>query len=770
MAISFKDKIAYVNKYAPKDNDKVQKLIKLAVNIDSQKLNLNPDQKAKLKDGVEKAFAQIKTKRESSQATPSAPAKKRGRPKGSTKASKAQKSSGALKDFKKKIGRKLYAKATTGTRIDIDMERPAVKPGKRIVRKKGQTSNQYGTFSNKVGRKYWENRANRMDINQPSKTRYPKLAKGGEFGQGGQVSQYRIVPYKNTGGANSDLIEAIYAEAFSFSGSLADANKEAQQFLNKNDMYLSATITKIHPSGQPLKNKIVTEVTKDKITKLEDGGEFGGGGLTSKEQKIFWWINAPEKVRNEAIEYWSNRKKLWNNKEITLSKSEIKALTTVQKIVHENFPEKDHLFHSKLADGGEFGGGGFVSKGEMVWKKLSLNQKRDFLYENFTPQITPRSQEIVSQKAYNFLPKNVKIAWEAKYANVESYADGGNIQVLSNSTVNEIRESAKMGYNIVQVGMISPKKRGVVLMNEDYQVRGTYPLEYKEFIEKIVEGKLANGGSIAKGNYEMVLSKAKELHHHASELQDALKKEKNIEAWVVAKVQRASQDLSDVTHYLDGMSEYGEGGKVEGNYVAVGEKDGYWTIITKPTTKEKAQQMIDMGSLPKDEVGKVVTVQEAKDHKKVIGREYLAQGGTLAGNLDVDNIGFGLMAKGGMTMQAIADKYEKNEDDNAHSENVVLLAKHFGTAEELKEAKAILKKHNEEGSLSTENGAKRRDLHLKLIAKARKEMMQEGVNFAKGGRLIGKQRNLDMNNNGKLDKEDFQIIRSGKRIVRKNKK
>ena len=464
MAISFKDKIAYVNKYAPKDNDKVQKLIKLAVNIDSQKLNLNADQKAKLKDGVEKAFAQIKTKRESSQATPSAPAKKRGRPKGSTKASKAQKSSGALQDFKKKIGRKLYAKATTGTRIDIDMERPAVRPGKRIVRKKGETSNQYGTFSNKVGRKYWENRANRMDINQPSKTRYPKLAKGGTISKGKYRAAY---PYVDT----------------------------MEDFKEENDF----------------------------------------SSWESSDQKRF----------NELVS---------------------------QKLVR-------------------------VSGGVFEIKEVNKEQLRD-LY-------------------------------------------------------NELRE---MGVNFMD--------------------------DFDDW--KVTFSKYEDGGSIAKGNYEMVLSKAKELHHHASELQDALKKEKNIEAWVVAKVERASQDLSDVTHYLDGMSEYGEGGKLEGNYVAVGEKDGYWTIITKPTTKEKAQQMIDMGSLPKGEVGKVVTVKEAKDHKKVIGREYLAQGGTLAGNLDVDNIGFGIMAK--------------------------------------------------------------------------------------GGKLTRKQRNLDMNNNGKLDKEDFQIIRSGKRIVRKNKK
>jgi hypothetical protein len=69
--------------------------------------------------------------------------------------------------------------------------------------------------------------------------------------------------------------------------------------------------------------------------------------------------------------------------------------------------------------------GGHVSKGELVWKKLRDSEKSTFLYENFTPEITPRGQEILIGKSYNFLPKNVKIALESKYANVDEYADGG---------------------------------------------------------------------------------------------------------------------------------------------------------------------------------------------------------------------------------------------------------------------------------------------------------------------------------------------------------
>jgi hypothetical protein len=92
----------------------------------------------------------------------------------------------------------------------------------------------------------------------------------------------------------------------------------------------------------------------------------------------------------------------------------------------------------------------------------------------------------------------------------------------------------------------------------------------------------------------------------------------------------------------------------------------------------------------------------------------------------------GMMAKGG-SLSSIKEEYDENEDNNAHSENVVLLAKHFGNKEDLVEAKRILDLHEKEGHLTSENGKKRQELHLKLIEKARTAMDKEGIEFAKGG-------------------------------------
>jgi predicted transcriptional regulator len=63
----------------------------------------------------------------------------------------------------------------------------------------------------------------------------------------------------------------------------------------------------------------------------------------------------------------------------------------------------------------------------------------------------------------------------------------------------------------------------------------------------------------------MVLSQIKEVHHHADELAKVLANMDTVDAWVVGKMERATTDLSDITHYLDGTTEYAKGGIVSDN-------------------------------------------------------------------------------------------------------------------------------------------------------------------------------------------------------------
>jgi hypothetical protein len=276
------------------------------------------------------------------------------------------------------------------------------------------------------------------------------------------------------------------------------------------------------------------------------------------------------------------------------------------------------------------------------------------------------------------------------------------------------------------------------------EFEGGKPKETKLF------GFFADGGSVAEGNYEMLMSNIKAIKHHAEELAGAVTPNTEIEAWVLSKSERAETDLSDITHYLDGL-------KMEkGGYMADGGQLGKETITLKSYNIYGKE--INSGDVIVDYDNKTIELPSGKTYKvendykytiKVLKSKIKASGGIngLVEFLKEINTsdspfnpsftnqlinGFDKYAEGG-ELSSIKDEYLKNEDENAHSENVVLLAKHFGTKEDLAKAKEILALHEKEGSLSSENGKKRQELHLKLIKKATKEMSKEGIEFEKGG-------------------------------------
>lgn len=72
-----------------------------------------------------------------------------------------------------------------------------------------------------------------------------------------------------------------------------------------------------------------------------------------------------------------------------------------------------------------------------------------------------------------------------------------------------------------------------------------------------------NGGDISNQNALMVMNDNKQIKHHSEELNKVVGKNTQVPAWVVSKVHRSASDLSDATHYLDGVnSEFEEGGKI----------------------------------------------------------------------------------------------------------------------------------------------------------------------------------------------------------------
>ncbi len=48
-------------------------------------------------------------------------------------------------------------------------------------------------------------------------------------------------------------------------------------------------------------------------------------------------------------------------------------------------------------------------------------------------------------------------------------------------------------------------------------------------------------------------------------------------------------------------------------------------------------------------------------------------------------------------MKTLMEEYRENEDNNAHTENYLLLAKHFGTPDQVNEVQKILKGNDKRG-------------------------------------------------------------------------
>jgi hypothetical protein len=79
-------------------------------------------------------------------------------------------------------------------------------------------------------------------------------------------------------------------------------------------------------------------------------------------------------------------------------------------------------------------------------------------------------------------------------------------------------------------------------------------------IQKAIEynnNSFADGGELVdfSDNQLMIMNQNVEVEHHHEELEDILEDKVPVPAWVVAKMETATQNLSDITHYLDGEKE-----------------------------------------------------------------------------------------------------------------------------------------------------------------------------------------------------------------------
>ena len=162
--------------------------------------------------------------------------------------------------------------------------------------------------------------------------------------------------------------------------------------------------------------------------------------------------------------------------------------------------------------------------------------------------------------------------------------------------------------------------------------------------------KLAEGGEISRSNREMLSSQVKAIKHHANELSNLVTDKTPVEAWVVSKAERSETDLSDVTHYLDGLK-YAEGGELSKSWGVMFFKEGKNRFGEKI---ESAFNNTTMKGTLKDAIKNVqeelvgnITYATIKDRAGDVLVAKVKQDGTI--NIYREGYGFDKMARGGTT-------------------------------------------------------------------------------------------------------------------------
>lgn len=87
-------------------------------------------------------------------------------------------------------------------------------------------------------------------------------------------------------------------------------------------------------------------------------------------------------------------------------------------------------------------------------------------------------------------------------------------------------------------------------------------------------------------------------------------------------------------------------------------------------------------------------------------------------------------------VKKFSDKYKQNEDNNMHSENVVLLAERYGGNDDVRDARKILEKHDAIGHLTPELQQQRDILQKKLYPRYQEELKEaKDKGYMEGGEI-----------------------------------
>lgn len=259
--------------------------------------------------------------------------------------------------------------------------------------------------------------------------------------------------------------------------------------------------------------------------------------------------------------------------------------------------------------------------------------------------------DVVDTKGILTAPKKYKTEDGEEVLGYESDWNYGTKKHLGETVVYYVsNEENKNKYSVLS-GILH---KGEIVYSEDKtsnkefenyseNVDDALKLAYELANDKDMVDKFENGGEIGdKFYYEQHgIGKAK----YTVSYHDGVQKHKDGSPFYGIKIFKNKKDLNEFISKLNKEGYKYKNDSYTTKYVAVHEsKDGYWTIASKPSSKEDAEAML--GGTPKNEVGKVVTLEEARAHKKTVGEEYLYEKGGSVKSFNPESlIGYSILGK-----------------------------------------------------------------------------------------------------------------------------
>lgn len=375
--------------------------------------------------------------------------------------------------------------------------------------------------------------------------------------KGGEIAEYRVTPNKRGQGSLSHIVEADYKMSFTINGSKQEADKAAQLFVTENNAtHPTATVTKIHPSGQPLKNKNVSYVTKDEIGKFAVGGMMAKGGDMENGSRNKYDViynsydqeTGEETAKGESVFVMAN----------SLSEAKNKALTMLE----EGSSDEEFTIvraNIMMADGGVIGNGknGYVA----FYKGKKIDVKADSIYG---AQKTA-AQYFKAKKEYEV---NVMLAEldGKQYIQSTAFAKGGYMAE---------------GENYEYVNTFKRFDSNVPVPQEDFEkLVDAYHKQLsgdKLAVSKYKVLKLQMGNYLGHKTVEEMEAYIEKTHNAHKMAKGGYVSKRDIEAITIVNPNKSNSKNNYLTfrsgEFLNGLNQFAKGGKLTDNYTYIKRSD-----------------------------------------------------------------------------------------------------------------------------------------------------------------------------------------------------